>query len=238
VEGPLLAVAAISGWSYLFFFLLAFRLTGPMVVMISRMLTHDVARFLLIYTVFMMGFAQSFFVLFESAGLSGFVDAVKTCFTAMLGQFDVEQFAQSSYAAVSVTLLIIYVSREQCAHVARDSCIAYFCSTLPSEHWRGQLLTDCLDFRASFSFFCCDCFPQVVTITLLLLNLFIATMGSTFEIINEQSEKQWHLERARIIFAIEREMTSAERHEGDNKSVGRTRAKRTGHKYKCLKMFR
>jgi hypothetical protein len=111
-EGPLLAVAAISGWSYLFFFLLAFRLTGPMVVMISRMLTHDVARFLLIYTVFMMGFAQSFFVLFESAGLSGFVDAVKTCFTAMLGQFDVEQFAQSSYAAVSVTLLIIYVSRE------------------------------------------------------------------------------------------------------------------------------
>jgi hypothetical protein len=91
------------------------------------------------------------------------------------------------------------------------------------------MLTDCSDFCAVF--FVPLLFslpsPQVVTITLLLLNLFIATMGSTFEIINEQSEKQWHLERARIIFAIEREMTSAERHEGDNKSVDKRR-KRSG----------
>jgi len=31
-------------------------------------------------------------------------------------------------------------------------------------------------------------------------------VSSTFELINESSAKQWHLERARIIFAIE-EMT-------------------------------
>lgn len=37
-QAPVLAVAAIAGWSYLFFFLLAFRLTGPMVVMVSP---HD-----------------------------------------------------------------------------------------------------------------------------------------------------------------------------------------------------
>jgi len=63
-------------------------------------------------------------------------------------------------------------------------------------------------------------------------------MGSTFEIINEQSEKQWHLERARIIFAIEREMTSAERHEGDNKSVReKEREQENWPIWECLEML-
>jgi len=165
LEGPVLAVASIALAGYLFFFLLAFKLTGPLVVIISRMLSTDVARFLLIYSVFLAGFASAFFVLFESEGGGGLLDAIKTCFTAMLGQFDLEQFSSSRYAAVCVSLLVVYV----------------------------------------------------VTCSILLLNLLIATMGSTFELINESSEKQWHLERARIIFAIEREMTSEERHKGENK---------------------
>ena len=76
-QSAVLAMASIAGWSYLFFFLLAFRLTGPMVVMIHQMLTNDVLRFCLIYLVFLMGFAQAFFVLFESVGLSGFVVSIK-----------------------------------------------------------------------------------------------------------------------------------------------------------------
>src|SRR5689334_3407355 len=35
--------------------------------------------------------------------------------------------------------------------------------------------------------------------------------------INESAEMQWHLERARIIFAIENEMTSGERSSVENK---------------------
>jgi len=36
LEGPVLAVASIALAGYLFFFLLAFKLTGPLVVIISR----------------------------------------------------------------------------------------------------------------------------------------------------------------------------------------------------------
>lgn len=158
-QSAVLAMASIAGWSYIFFFLLAFRLTGPMVVMIHQMLTNDVLRFCLIYLVFLMGFAQAFFVLFESVGVSGFVISVKTCFVAMLGDFELDQFADTPYTAVSVGLLVVYV----------------------------------------------------VTITILLLNLLIAMMGDTYEKINAHAIDMWHLERARIIFAIENELSAEER---------------------------
>lgn len=165
LERAVLAAASITGWSYLFFFLLAFRLTGPMVVMIYQMLMNDVLRFCVIYLVFLMGFAQAFFVLFESVGWSGFIVSIKTCFVAMLGDFELDQFADTPYTAVSVGLLVVYV----------------------------------------------------VTITILLLNLLVAMMGDTYEKINEAAEMQWHLERARIVFAIENEMSSEEREDPRNK---------------------
>lgn len=164
-QSAVLALASLAGWSYLFFFLLAWRLTGPMIVMIAQMLTNDVLRFLVIYLVFLMGFAQAFFVLFESVGWSGFVQAVQTCFVAMLGDFDLDRFADSPYTAVSVGLLVVYV----------------------------------------------------VTITILLLNLLIAMMGDTFDKINEAAEMQWHLERARIVFALENELSKEEREDPSNK---------------------
>ena len=77
----------------------------------------------------------------------------------MLGDFELDQFADTPYTAVSVGLLVVYV----------------------------------------------------VTITILLLNLLIAMMGDTYEKINESAEKSWHLERARIIYAIESEMSPEER---------------------------
>jgi hypothetical protein len=80
-----------------------------MVLMIGVMLLSDVLRFCLIYLVFLMGFAISFFILFESTGWAGFVSSVKTCFVAMMGDFDVDQFAESPYTTVSVALLVVYV---------------------------------------------------------------------------------------------------------------------------------
>ena len=67
-ETALLAVASIIGWGYMLFFVMAFRLTGPFVVMIYEMLFNDVLRFFIIYMVFLAGFSQAFFVLFENNG--------------------------------------------------------------------------------------------------------------------------------------------------------------------------
>jgi hypothetical protein len=49
-------------------FVLAFRFTGPFVVMIYKMLLNDVLRFCIIYAVFLVGFSQAFFVLFDVSG--------------------------------------------------------------------------------------------------------------------------------------------------------------------------
>ena len=50
------------------FFMMAFQLTGPFVVMIYTMLINDVLRFCIIYIVFLAGFSQTFFVLFDYNG--------------------------------------------------------------------------------------------------------------------------------------------------------------------------
>jgi len=160
-----LALAGLIGWSYLLFFLLAFRLTGPFVVMIHKMLFGDVLRFVLIFFVFLGGFSQAFFVLLDERGFSGYLESVKACFMAMLGDFDLEQYTASPQKTISVSLLICYV----------------------------------------------------VVVTILLLNLLIAMMGDTYGNVNEEADKQWHTERARIVFAIENEMSDDERNEERNR---------------------
>jgi hypothetical protein len=63
-----LALASLVGWGYMLFFVMAFQLTGPFVVMIYQMLFNDVLRFCIIYMVFLGGFSQTFFVLFDYNG--------------------------------------------------------------------------------------------------------------------------------------------------------------------------
>ncbi len=67
-QQAILALASIIGWGYMLFFVMAFRLTGPFVVMIYAMLFNDVLRFFIIYVVFLAGFSQAFFVLFDNNG--------------------------------------------------------------------------------------------------------------------------------------------------------------------------
>ncbi|CAF5177494.1 unnamed protein product, partial [Rotaria sp. Silwood1] len=51
----------------------------------------------------------------------------------------------------------------------------------------------------------------------LLLNLLIAMMGDTYGNVIEGATQIWHLERARIVFAIENEMSIDERKLDKNK---------------------
>jgi hypothetical protein len=64
----ILAFASLIGWVYLFFFIMPLRFTGPFVIMIYKMLFNDVLRFCVIYVIFLVGFSQSFFVLFHENG--------------------------------------------------------------------------------------------------------------------------------------------------------------------------
>jgi hypothetical protein len=95
-------LASMVCWTYLLFFLLAFRMTGPMIVMIQAMLFSDVIRFLSVFGVFLVSFALSFFVLFQRDGFGGFVHSIQTCFLASLGDFELDEYAASPFPLVAL----------------------------------------------------------------------------------------------------------------------------------------
>jgi hypothetical protein len=83
-EDAALSIAVVIAWSYLGFFFLGFRKTGPFVVMIYKMLIADMFRFGIIWIAFLLGFSQAFYVIFEEKGIIAYLTRVKECFVAML----------------------------------------------------------------------------------------------------------------------------------------------------------
>lgn len=161
VEPIMLALASIFGWCYILFFFLGFRLTGPFVVMIFRMLVGDVLRFVSIYSVFLMGFSTAFYVLWGQSGPMAYIHQLESNFLMMVGDFDTfyGHSSLSQNRVVAIFFMIFYI----------------------------------------------------VLVTILLVNLLIAMMGSTYSTISEAADKQWLLEWARIIYSLEHEMPVEQR---------------------------
>eukprot|EP01064_Diplonema_japonicum_P001474 TRINITY_DN1094_c3_g1_i1.p1 TRINITY_DN1094_c3_g1~~TRINITY_DN1094_c3_g1_i1.p1 ORF type:complete len:992 (+),score=180.38 TRINITY_DN1094_c3_g1_i1:177-2978(+) len=150
-----LAFASLALWSYVLWLLLGFRMTGPFVIMIWKMLCSDILRFLLIFAAFLFGFAQTFFILLDESGFESFVRRVHVCFVALLGQAELSHEESNKFPVLSTTLLLMYV----------------------------------------------------LLVSILLLNLLVAMMSSTYAEIQEEAEKVWRLQWTRLIFSIESEMS-------------------------------
>ncbi|CAM4838806.1 unnamed protein product [Rotaria magnacalcarata] len=108
-ESLVLAFTSLVGWGYMFFFTMPFRFTGPFVIMIYKMLFNDVLRFCIIYTIFLAGFSQAFFILFNENGFGGFLSSIKQCFLGLLGEFDLDYYIKGRHPLASVTLLICHI---------------------------------------------------------------------------------------------------------------------------------
>ena len=66
LEDPMAQLIMLCNGLYFLFFCRGFKLVGPMVIMIYRMLAQDLMRFGIIYTMFIMGFAQAYYIIFQS----------------------------------------------------------------------------------------------------------------------------------------------------------------------------
>mmetsp|Transcript_6305 Transcript_6305/g.19137 ORF Transcript_6305/g.19137 Transcript_6305/m.19137 type:complete len:700 (-) Transcript_6305:222-2321(-) len=108
-EDAALSVAVVIAWSYLGFFFLGFRKTGPFVVMIYKMMIADMFRFGIIWIAFLLGFSQAFYVIFEEKGFVAYLTRAKECFVAMLGGFEFDDYLNSRYPVLSISLLVIYI---------------------------------------------------------------------------------------------------------------------------------
>ena len=168
-EQLVLGLTCPIAWSSIFFYLLAWKSTGTLVIMIGEMLVKDVLRFLSVYVVFLVGFSQAFFVLDNNQkGLLGLRFGLLTLFEATLGDFELGEAKKeggTSSTFLSLALIVMFV----------------------------------------------------VIVAVLMINLLIAMMGSTYEIIERDAQLRWRMERARIISRIEHEMSETERQDIDNK---------------------
>ncbi|KAK7491606.1 hypothetical protein BaRGS_00017059 [Batillaria attramentaria] len=75
---------------YFLFFCRGFRIVGPFVVMIYKMIKGDLLRFFIIYAVFVIGFSQAMFIVFKGVSGSPFehaTESIMSMFIMSLGQF-------------------------------------------------------------------------------------------------------------------------------------------------------
>lgn len=106
------AVATILLWLYSLFFALGFHITGPFVVMISKMIRGDIARFAAIIAIGIFSFAQALFILRTADGIWDYPEALKISFLSTLGQFDDavgETLPGGRFSWLSLSLLVVYV---------------------------------------------------------------------------------------------------------------------------------
>lgn len=96
-----------------------FKTVGPFVVMIYRMITGDLLRFVIIYLVFVMGFSQAFFIIFRSYKkpktsnpMDSPAESVISMFMMSLSSFDTtfESFQHTAHEKMAWILFIIYMA--------------------------------------------------------------------------------------------------------------------------------
>ena len=70
-EDPLASLIMLLVPLYSLFFCRGFKTTGPFVTMIYRMMAADLLRFVIIYSIFVLGFSQAYYIIFISLGGGG-----------------------------------------------------------------------------------------------------------------------------------------------------------------------
>ncbi|XP_074641363.1 transient receptor potential cation channel subfamily V member 5-like [Tubulanus polymorphus] len=150
---------------YFLFFCRGFKMVGPFVVMIYKMVRGDLLRFVIIYAVFMIGFSQAMFVVFRRVDadqtiFSNAIEAMVGMFIMSLGEFgDIyEQLEESNHARLGKVIFV--------AHM--------------------------------------------VLVTLLLVNMLIAMMGNTYQMVTE-TQGEWLRQWASILLVVEQGVSANKR---------------------------
>ena len=118
MEDKLIAVAMFLTPMHFLFFCRGFKAVGPFVIMIYKMIVSDLLCFGLIYLMFVLGFAQAFFVIFRTHKdpssnifFSGVIDSVMTMFLMSINDFgDVyKEFDNTDHPILCKFLFLAYM---------------------------------------------------------------------------------------------------------------------------------
>lgn len=109
-QQELLGLASLFGWAYMLWFLLGFRITGPFVIMIFRMLHDDIMPFSIVMLIFLLGYSQAFYVIHVENGDAGkYFGILKLCFAAMMGDLSMDDFGSDGHPMLSLFLVICFI---------------------------------------------------------------------------------------------------------------------------------
>lgn len=118
LEDKLIAVAMFLTPMHFLFFCRGFKAVGPFVIMIYKMIMSDLLCFGLIYLIFVLGFAQAFFVMFRTHKdpssnifFSGVIDSIMTMFLMSINDFgDVyNEFDNTDHPILCKFLFLVYM---------------------------------------------------------------------------------------------------------------------------------
>ncbi|CAA96679.5 Ion transport domain-containing protein [Caenorhabditis elegans] len=187
IENLLVVCIVIMSTLHFLFYCRSLKFVGPFVLMVYKIIVRDMLRFLLIYSFFLMGFAQAFFVIFKS------------CERAEIAYQKAHNYTEDDE----------YI--EKFENIMEDGWEAVMRMFIMSVGEFGALyknLNECKSSIAPQSKVFFILFELIVTV--MLLNLLIAMMTRTYEKIAE-TEKEWKRQWAQVILMLEQSSSASER---------------------------
>nr|XP_039262260.1 transient receptor potential cation channel subfamily V member 5-like [Styela clava] len=113
-EDILISLVICTCIPYCLFFCRGFKLVGPFIVMIYKMIVGDLLIFLIIYSIFLLGFSQAMFVIFRGTPhefFSDWFESIMVMFLMTLGEFQdtYETFDTARNPSAPKVLFLFYM---------------------------------------------------------------------------------------------------------------------------------
>ena len=125
IQAYFTVLIVLGTWPYLLFFCRAFKLLGPFVLLVSRVILSDLVKFGIIYLLFVLGFSQSFYIIFTSHNgnhmqdpkcrpknpLGNISESIMNTILMSLNDFDriACHFDQTSHPSLSTIMFLLYM---------------------------------------------------------------------------------------------------------------------------------
>lgn len=197
-DSVVVSLACWAGWASLLYFGRASRRWGHLVV-IAIECVGDIIRFSLLFMSFLLGFSFAFVTLVVPKGdlaqLDGLADAIEFYGKHLWKLFTVSHSRSASRPTYSTPVTVSVVERRKMG----DPLQAAWTSDVGA--WDGDLATRK---QAWLGFILVVLYGTVMV--LLLFNIIIAMMASTFTRVQELSEETWHLQWAQLLIQTERRL--------------------------------
>ena len=125
IQAYFTVLIVLGTWPYLLFFCRAIRLLGPFVLLVSRVILSDLVKFGIIYLLFVLGFSQSFYIIFTSHNgnhmqdpkcrpknpLGNISESIMNTILMSLNDFDriACHFDETSHPSLSTIMFLLYM---------------------------------------------------------------------------------------------------------------------------------